>query len=244
MEPSYRIHLPVYSGSMDLLLQLVQQSEVDITLVPLAQITKEYLDYLQFMFPTGGTDLELSSEFLLMAATLMRIKMKNLLPLPPGIEEEEEDPSYALAQRLEEYRKLKEVASWLRDREEAARNYFPHLYTSLEEGKEVAQEMEEGEVSLEDLLIAFKSVLDRKKGGSLYEITPILITVEDKIACILDLLREKESLTFIQLFEGETKRIEMIVTFLALLELIRLRKVLVRQTRNFGEIWIKEVIGN
>lgn len=244
MDPSYRIHLPNFSGPIDLLLQLVQKNEVDIALVPLAQITEEYLGYLHLFSREGNYDLEHTSEFLLMAAILMRIKMKTLLPLPEGMEEEEEDPTFALAQRLEEYHKVKDAASWLREREEMARDYFPHFSIHPEEGRDLTQGLEEGEVSLADLLIAFKSILERKKEDSFYEITPILVTVEEKIERILNRLREKESLSFNELFEEETKRIEMIVTFLALLELIRLRRVLVKQSKAFGEIFIKAVPGD
>jgi segregation and condensation protein A len=241
MEPNYQIQLPIFKGPIDLLLFLVQKNELEISQISISQITKEYLEYLHLL---KVLNLELSSEFLLMAATLLRIKMKSLLPSTPG-QEEEEDLTQELAQRLEEFRKFKEVASWLRDKETTSRNYFPHssYYDEKEEAGE-EKELEAGEVSLAELLAAFKSVLDRKETDDVYEISPIPVTVEEKIENILNLMREKGRLSFYELFESETRRIEMIVTFLALLELIRLRKVLVKQMKTFGEIWITAVVLN
>ena len=240
MESNFQIRLPIFSGPMDLLLFLVQKHELEISQIPLAQITKEYLEYLHLLSTSRGYSLELSSEFLLMVATLMRIKMKSLLPSLPG-EEEEEDLSWELSERLEEYRKFKEVASWLREKEMTARNFFPHsTYVMDEEDNGVEKEFEVGEISLAELLSAFKTVLEREHTEEIYEIAPIPVTVEEKIEIILNLMREKGSLTFYQLFEKDTKRIERIVTFLALLELIRLRRILVSQKIAFGEIWIRE----
>ena len=242
MDPTYKIRLPIFSGPMDLLLHLVQKNELEITQIPIAKITKEYLDYLHLLSASGGLNLELSSEFLLMAATLLRIKMRSLLPASLDTDiEDEEDPAIELARRLEEYRRFKDVALWLREKETSARNYFPHSPPLLEEeGEKKVRNMEEGEVSLGDLLSTFKTILERNHSIEVYEISPISVTVEEKIDVILNLLREKGSLSFFQLFERASRRIEMIVTFLALLELIRLRKILVRQMRAFGEIWIRE----
>jgi segregation and condensation protein A len=242
MEPNYQIQLPIFTGPIDLLLFLVQKNELEISKIPISQITKEYLEYLHLL---KVLNLELSSEFLLMAATLLRIKMKSLLPSIPGQEEEEEDLTQELARRLEEYRRFKEVASWLRDKEATSRNHFPHssYFVEKEEAGE-EKELEIGEVSLAELLAAFKSVLDRKEIDNIFEISPIPVTVEEKIENIQNLMREKGKLSFYELFERETRRIEMIVTFLALLELIRLRKVMVKQMKEFGEIWITEVVVN
>ncbi|MCH7761162.1 segregation/condensation protein A [candidate division TA06 bacterium] len=242
MDPTYKIRLPIFSGPMDLLLHLVQKNELEITQISIAKITKEYLDYLHLLSAPGGLNLELSSEFLLMAATLLRIKMRSLLPSPLDTDiEDEEDPAIELARRLEEYRRFKDVALWLREKETSARNYFPHSPPLLEgEEKKKDRIMEEGEVSLGDLLSTFKTILERNHSIEVYEISPISVTVEEKIDVILNLLREKGSLSFFQLFERASRQIEMIVTFLALLELIRLRKILVRQMRAFGEIWIRE----
>ncbi|MCK4261958.1 segregation/condensation protein A [bacterium] len=230
---SYKVQLEIFEGPLDLLLYLIKKEELDIHHIPIARITEQYLEYIRMM---KMLNLDVAGEFLVMAATLMHIKSRMLLPEEELEEEElEEDPGAELVKQLIEYRKFKESAEKLEIREIEQEEIFTRG------GDEMAElSQKEGfllEANLFDLISAFSNVL--KTVGARDEFTEIMdeeTTVKEKIREIMDMLRVKVSLNFTKFFIGLISKIEMVVTFLALLELIRLKEIKIRQARRFGEI--------
>ena len=229
----FDIRLEVYEGPMDLLLYLVRKNELDIQDIPIAKIAKEYLEYIELM---RLLDLEFAAEFILMAAILMRIKVQSLLPAPAP-EEEEEDPRLELQRRMVEYRKYKEAAARLGHRERAARDHFPRTYAQV--GEPEAQEEVGSEASLFDLLSAFKAILGRLDKIDVYEIDAAQQSVEERMEEIVSILSGETEVKFSKLFSSASTRLDLIVTFLAILELIRMQKILVKQRKAFGQITIR-----
>ncbi|MCD5390437.1 segregation/condensation protein A [candidate division NPL-UPA2 bacterium] len=230
---SFKVQLEIFEGPLDLLLYLIKKEELDIYHIPIARITEQYLEYIHIM---KMLNLDVAGEFLVMAATLMHIKSRLLLPEEELEEEElEEDPRAELVKQLIEYQKFKEAAERLKAKEIEQEEIFTR---SGDEAAELSQK--EGfllEASLFDLLSAFSNVL--KAVGEKEEFTEIMeeeTTVKEKIRNIMDMLRVKASLNFTEFFVGLVNRVEMVVTFLALLELIRLKEIKIRQARRFGEI--------
>ncbi len=223
-----KVALPLFEGPLDLLLHLIKQNKIDIYDIPIALITKQYLEYIEFM---KELDIEIASEFLLMAATLIYIKSKMLLPKQEN-EQEEEDPRQELVEQLVEYEKFKNCTNYFKERYQFWSNAFSR---KVEDSEEVLL----SELNIFDLLTALKKILERPE-PKIY-ITQEVVKVEDKINYILDFLKLKKSAKFYELF-GEynrKNRIEIIVTFLALLELLRLKLVKAHQEQTFGEIYIK-----
>jgi segregation and condensation protein A len=216
----FRIELPTFAGPLDLLLHLIKKHELEILDLPIAFITERYLEYLRVM---QELDLELAGEYLLMAATLAHIKSKLLLPAAPGDqrddEEEEQDPRLELIRRLLEYQKYKEAGEHLGDRSVAGRDVFGRgmSMADLQGPAPLA------EVGLFKLLDAFQSILARAKDRQALEVTPERITIQERMAQITDLLRERRSCRFEDLFATDITRYEIVVTFLALLEMTKLR---------------------
>jgi len=233
----YKVKLEIFEGPLDLLLYLIRQEELDIYDIPIARITQQYLEYIELM---KALDIELAGEFLVMAATLLKIKSKLLLPRHEEIEGEVEDPRKDLVRQLLEYKKFKEAASRLEDREEVQRLMFPRPKGAFEKADEtVPAEPPVPEVGLLDLLTAFKQVVERIDKVRLYEIVGEDITIEERIDFILREVKEKEQMKFTDLFANERRKLVMVVTFFALLELIRLGRVKVAQETLFGEIMIR-----
>jgi segregation and condensation protein A len=228
------IKLARFEGPLDLLLHLIKRDEIDIYDIPLAHITQQYLGYLELM---RILDLEVAGEFLVMAATLMRIKAKMLLPLP-GLGEEEEDegdPREELVQRLIEYRQFKEAAGTLKGREEDRRLLHER---GMLPGEDEMRPLPLAPASLFDLLDALNRVMSRLPEQAVYEVQGEVYDVDEKMALIASLAAEQGHLTFESLLLRCRVRLEMIVTFMALLELIKLGRVAVAQTVEFGEIEI------
>lgn len=232
---SHKIKLEVFEGPLDLLLYLIRKEELDICDVPVAKITEQYLEYLEVM---QLLDLQVAGEFLVMASTLMHIKSKMLLP-PDEQEEEliEEDPRAELIRKLLEYKKFKEAAGCLEELElEQAKTFRRKVSLT-----EVEASIEDGpyfETSLFDLIDAFSKVLKTIPKDQFLEIFRDEFTVERKIHDLLHLLVAQPVLHFSKLFEKARNKIEVIATFLAVLELIRLKEILVRQRSSFQEIEI------
>jgi segregation and condensation protein A len=226
--------LPDFEGPLDLLLHLIKENRIDIYDIPIALITKQYIDYIELM---KELNLEIAGEFLVMAATLVQIKSKMLLP-PEETESEEpaEDPRAELVQRLLEYKAFKETSAEFREKESVWRNIF-NRKPPLEEDIEIGPEMSLSEVSLFDLLYAFKNILS-KTSEEVVEITRERLTVSDKINLIMEKLEGEESIRFDDVFDQDITKIALIVTFLALLELIRLGLIKAYQEKTFGSIWI------
>jgi segregation and condensation protein A len=231
---SYRIKLEIFEGPLDLLLHLIKKNELDIYDIPIALITKQYMGYLDLM---KNLNLDIAGEFLVMASTLTLIKSRMLLPTTEtGDEEDEgEDPRAELIQNLLEYQKFKDLASELYEKELAQREIFTRegVDRELFSTDEIWID-----ATIFDLLNALKELLESAPGDVTDEIFVDEITVSEKINHILEKLEENEFVQFESLFSGFTTKIEIIVTFLALLELIKMRMIRVQQTSHFGAIRI------
>lgn len=243
MEADYKVKLEVFEGPLDLLLYLIKKEEVDIYDIPIERITNQYMEYLALM---QMLNLEVAGEFLVMAATLMYIKSRMLLPVEQQVtdadEEEGEDPRWTLIRQLVEYKKFKDAAQQLAQREEETSRMFPRTVGD-DIGIEVEQTVPLAEVSIFDLIHAFNEVLKKTSAREDFrEIIEEKFTVSDKIEEILYTLRDRTELVFRELFEQAGSRAEVVVTFLALLELIRLKRLKVRQTEAFGDIQVVKVI--
>ena len=233
---AYRVKLKNFEGPLDLLLFLIKKSEVDIYDIPMADITRQYLEYVEIM---QLLDLEDASEFILLAATLIRIKAKMLLPRPePEDDEDIVDPRLELVTRLLEYKRFKEVAFKLSDFEERRsllynRGYLEEIEPSEDEDIELGEN-----VNLFTLISTFKQVLDRLPKVTYHEVEDVKITIEEQIDYVLDQLAEEKSVAFYNLMMKLNDRLHVVVTFLALLELVRRGTIIIRQSVPFGEIWI------
>lgn len=223
------VSLEMFEGPLDLLLHLIKKNDLEIKDIPIAEITHEYLQYLDIM---KDLNLEMAGEFLVMASTLMQIKAQMLLPVPDAIEEEGgPDPRAELINKLLEYQRFKEAAGILASYNEKAKDVYYRKTPPAFEQEDLLLR-----ATVLDLLTAFKRVLDqapREVGQILRE----EITIEIKIREILDLLGRKESMAFEELFTS-TRRIDLIVTFLALLELIRMKQIVAMQSEAFSSIRI------
>lgn len=234
-QEEYKVDLEVFEGPLDLLLYLIKKEEVDIYNIPIERITTQYMEYLNLM---RMLDLNIAGEFIVMAATLMMIKSRMLLPVeerPELEEDDEEDPRWELVRQLVEYKKFKDAAGDLQDREVYRENIF-----ALGGGAVVVGPDDPGlvlqDVSLFDLIAAFNDVLKSAKPEEIGEIYGDAFTVADRIDAVLHAVREKGELSFRGLFKNGAARGEIICTFLAILELLRLRQVRVTQDEAFSEI--------
>ncbi|MFN3739181.1 MAG: segregation and condensation protein A [Thermodesulfovibrionales bacterium] len=227
----YSVKIPVFEGPLDLLLHLIKENKIDIYDIPIALITRQYLEYLEMM---RELNLDIASEFLVMAATLIYIKSRMLLPKDESGEVMEEDPRLELVQRLIEYQAMKEAALGLKEREEEWSGVVSRPSMGLEDEPE---ELLLFDVNIFDLLTAFKKLLDRLPPETI-QITAETLTVKDRISHILNILEQRESVSFDDLFEGLKTRDSLIVTFLAVLELLKLGLIRAYQERAFSMIWI------
>jgi segregation and condensation protein A len=226
----YEVKLERFEGPLDLLLHLIQRDEIDIYDIPIARITQQYLTYIELM---RLLDLDVAGEFLVMAATLMRIKAKMLLPTPPPGEEEEIDPRDELVQRLLEYRQFKEASSTLKTREEHRRLEYER---GMVPGDEEAGPLPLAPATLFHLLDALNRVLARLPARTVMELEGEAYDIEEKIERIHNRVRVAGKLSFETLLGECRSRLEMIVTFLALLELLKMNRLSAIQDGNFGEI--------
>lgn len=228
---AYTIRLEMFEGPLDLLLHLIHKNELDITNIPIALITEQYLEYLKLM---KVLNLDIAGEYLLMASTLLYIKSKILLPASPEEEEEEKDPREELVRRLLEYQKYKEAAFELEKKPMLDRDVFIRSNPSEKEDTGVEERVE---VSLFELLEAFRQILERAKAEEFHEVTLDRVSVEEKVQEIFSLLqREKRSIAFQYLFPEKASRKVIIVTFLAILELVKMKLIRVFQMAPFETI--------
>jgi segregation and condensation protein A len=242
----YKVRLELFEGPLDLLLYLVKRDHLNIYDIPIAQVTEQYLQYLNLM---QLLDLNIAGEFLVMAATLLQIKSKMLLPAEENQQpEEQEDPRAELVRKLLEYEKFKEIAQELREREEKQQDVFkrPKALTKdevpLPEGGE--EKAVYFEASIFDLINAFTQALKDVPRELFYEVVKDEFTIEEKIHQILHMLLVYPSVTLSELFTKAKNKIEIVVTFLAILELTRLKEIIPRQKEVFGEIEIVRNSGN
>jgi segregation and condensation protein A len=235
MDELYNIKLPVFEGPLDLLLHLIRDNKIDIYDIPISFITSRYLEYIGMM---KELNLEIAGEFLVMAATLVHLKSRMLLPPDEDVEPEQmEDPRLELVQRLLEYQAYKDAASILKEREDEALRFFSRS-PEVEEAEEgVSPELYLFDVNLFDLMGSFKKVLDSAP-PEVRTITRETLTVKDRMVTIVEMIENLESLRFEDVFRENATRTQMLVTFLALLELLRLGLVRAYQEKEFGNIWI------
>src|SRR6188472_3647513 len=233
---AYPVRLENFEGPLDLLLHLIRKHELSIYDIPIALITQQYLEYIELM---QELNLDVAGEFLVMAATLIHIKSRTLLPRPDPTQEDggpEEDPREALVRRLLEHQKFKAAAELLHDREtlRSAQYMRPDSRVADAAGDEYEPELE---VDLFGLLAAFRGVLERATLRPRMVIPPEELSIEDRMRQVLGRLSETEALGFEDLFaDGDGSRPFMIVTFLALLEMIRLKLIRVFQSGGVGPI--------
>ncbi|OGX08390.1 MAG: hypothetical protein A2Z88_02140 [Omnitrophica WOR_2 bacterium GWA2_47_8] len=234
---SYKLKLEVFEGPLDLLLYLIKKNDIDIKDIPIASITEQYLQYIDMM---KMLDLDIVGDFLVMAATLLQIKSKMLLPPDPSeVVQEELDPRDELVRRLQEHQKFKEIAEELRLKEAVRRDLFSRQLDE-EKTQELIDESKEVyfEATLFDLITALTSALNKAPSEIIHEIFKEEFTVEKKLHEILHLLLEKSSVHLNELFGKARTKVEIIVTFMAVLELIRLKEIVAVQKRHFDEIWV------
>ena len=238
-ELPYQVRIENFEGPLDLLLHLIKKNEINIYDIPIAMIAQQYLSYIDAM---KDLNLTVAGEFLVMAATLLQIKSKMLLPVEESAKDEEDgpDPREELVRRLLEYKAFKEAARQLDTQERMWREIYSRPAVPVEDGPESDDAMLDN-IGLFDLVDALQTILDRNPGKKLLEIIPDNLTVRERMTVILDALEGQESIGFEALFEASCHRLMIIVTFLALLELIRLRTVRVHQAENFGPILVSRM---
>jgi len=239
METEYKVRLEIFEGPLDLLLYLIKRDEIDIYDISLERITQQYLEYLQAF---KELNIEVAGEFVVMAANLIYLKSRSLLPVdqqPPEEDVEEDDPRWDLIRQLIEYKKFKEAAAQLETRALEQQNIFARI------GDGTAPEtapLHLGEVGIFQLINAFQQVIKRLEAREdLQELFGENFTVSDKIERILQTMAAGQPVKFSELFARMASRVEVVVTFLALLELIRLKQVRAIQPNEFDEIEIAPV---
>lgn len=233
-----RVQLEIFEGPLDLLLHLIKKNEVSITDIPIATITEQYLATLEVM---QTFNLDVAGEFLVMAATLIHIKSRMLLPMADDEDDAEEgtDPREELERRLLEYQRFKDAADQLERRELLTRDVFVRSVAPAEAIPAPGFR----DVSVFELLTALKRVLDRLPKDAVHEVMLEKITVREKMTLLLDQLRTQRKILFESLFAEVTTRMEVVVTFLAMLELVKVRAIRIFQEEATGPIQIEVAAG-
>ena len=232
---AYEVKLQIFEGPLDLLLFLIKKEEIDIYEISISKIAKQYLEYVEFiqMF-----DLDIAGEFIVMAATLMRIKVKTMLS-PMGEEDEEvEDFKSELVKNLLEYKRYKEASESFSEFESEERQRFIRSFSYEQEVKQTIDYSLSEEYSIFDLMSILKSVLDRKPQVDYYNIKTEEGSIEENIELILKLIDTEKRLSFVEIVSEYTDKMLIILTFLALLELTKQRLVYLVQVKNFQDIYI------
>jgi segregation and condensation protein A len=231
-EELYKVKIEhIFEGPMDLLVHLIKKNEVAINNIPIALITRQYLEYLEWI---KLMDLDNAGDFILLASTLIQIKSRSLLPVP-GQDEEEDDPRLAISRPLMEYLRYKSAAEQLAERDLLGEGTFVHRPCKDDFPPPDAEEMIK--IGLFELIDAFQAILSRVSGQHQVDLTSDSISVKDRISQIVDLLEEKGSITFDELFADRARsKSEVIITFLALLEMVKLTLVRLAQHVQTGTI--------
>ena len=235
---STRVQLEIFEGPLDLLLHLIKKNEVSITDIPIASITEQYLATLELM---ETLSLDVAGEFLVMAATLIHIKSRMLLPAgaDEADEDEGDDPRDELVRRLLDYQRFKDAADELEQREMLSRDVFVRSATPAEE----AAALTFRELSVFELLSALRRVIDRLPKDVFHQVELEKITVREKMTLLLDKLRDQGRVFFEELFNEAKSRMDVVVTFLAMLELVKVRAVRIFQEQATGPIVIEAAAG-
>lgn len=233
---SYVVKLPLFEGPLDLLLHLIEKQELDITAISLARVADQFIAYLEDL---RDVQAGVIADFLVVAARLLLIKSRWLLPKPVTDDDEEEDPSEALLRRLREYKRFRQAITFLKDRE----NGGQRAHIRVAPPPTLEARLDPGEFSLDDLLSAVRQILGAE--AELLQppdalISPRKVTVREKIQVIEDLISGGRMVPFAHVLEDESSRIEIVVSFWAVLELIKRGRVQARQSELFGEILLSE----
>ena len=234
IQHEFKVQMEIFEGPLDLLLYLIRKDEVDIYDIGIEAITKQYMSFIETF---KLLNINLAGEFLVMAANLCYIKSRMMLPKhvqPPEDDAEDDDPRWDLIRQLIEYKKFKDAATFLGRRETEQSNLFEHRPDPIEAAE--PQERPLAEVGIFDLIRAFQNILERFEDEGLGEIIDDRFTVSDKINYLLETVQPGEAIKFSTLFENATTKNEVIVTFLALLELMKLNHFRVRQQVLLGDI--------
>lgn len=233
---AYEIKLDIFEGPLDLLLYLIRKNEIDIYNIPIALITEQYLEYLDIM---KSLNLDLAGEYLLLASTLLHIKSKMLLPIQDNDNEEDEpDPRADLVEQLLEYQQFKDAASKLDNRPLLNRDVFKKGLMITADPDQDDQEMDV-ELSVFDLVDAFHKIISSLNRNEFIEIDVEKMSLADRMNEIMERVAEKRNLTFMDLLGENVNRRMMLYTFLAILELMRLRMIRVYQASSFGVIRVR-----
>ncbi len=224
-----KIRLDIFEGPLDLLLYLIKKDHLNIYDIPIAKVVEQYLQFLELM---KLLDINVASEYLVTAANLISIKSKMILPCEEEPQDEEEDPREELVRRLLEYEKFKEAAEFLREKEIERNRYFKRPTPDSPTGEVYI------EASIFDLISAFKNALKEIPKDIFFEVVKDEFTVEDKIHDLLHLLLVKERVSLEELFSSAKNKLEIVVTFLAILELMKLKEIAAIQEDLFGSILI------
>lgn len=237
IKDDYKVMLEVFEGPLDLLLYLIKKDEVDIYDIPIGRITDQYMEYLKLM---KVLDLNIAGDFIVMSATLMLIKSRMLLPVesrPDLDEENEEDPRWDLVRQLVEYKKFKDAANHLEDLEVHMENVFGRESEHVELGE--PPDVDLRDASIFDLISSLNEVLGRVQEEDLQEIFAEEYTVAQKVTYIIENLKIAKRLSITDLFSGMNSRQEIVCTFLAMLELIKLNRIAAVQDMRFGQIMVE-----
>jgi len=224
--------LESFEGPLDLLLYLIRKQNLDILNIPVADITQQYMGYVELM---RAANLDLAAEYLVMAALLAEIKSRMLLPKPKTDEEDEEDPMAALIRRLQEYERFSQVAQQLDERPRLDRD----IYVANAKFEDPNPPTQDAPVNLEQLVNAYQSVIDRMDASQHMKVSRDTLSMRERMTSILTRLQEKDYLSFNELFTAQEGRLGVVVTFIALLELFRDDMLIVVQTEPLAPIHIK-----
>ena len=234
-QPDYKIQLAAYEGPLDLLLDLVRKQEIDIHNIPIAKITQQYLDYLHQL---EKLNVDVSADFLYMAATLIYIKSKMLLPVDPLAPPEEQDPRGELVHRLLEHEKFKNAAQMLYEKQQLEAHVWSHPDLSLYQSEETEGELV---VSLVDLVKVFQQVLERRREVAKIELSHEVVTVAQMMEQLrARLLTSEGPVSLAEFFEACPSRRSMIVALLAVLEMVKLQAVMLTQEKSFGDVLLRK----
>ena len=235
LDDAYRVHIEEFEGPLDLLLHLIKKNEVDIYNIPIAAITRQYLEYIDLL---KELNLDIAGEFLVMAATLLQIKSRMLLPITPEEEEAEvEDPRAELVRRLLEYQRYREASFELSSRNLLGRDIFARKFDALEIA-DLAPREQFPDVELFELIEAFQRVLARVSVETFHNVVTDGISIADRISEVLSLLHEAKTINFEALFSDGMTRDLLVVTFLSILELCKLKLIKITQVESLGSIWL------
>ena len=237
IEKTYRVKLSDFEGPLDLLLFFIKRDELDIYDIPIAMITKEFLEYLQYL---KELNLDIAGEFIVTAAELMQIKVQMLLPRPEGEGEEEFDPRAELVRRLLEYKRWKEMAELL-ERKQLHQRKLAYRGNFENDPKIMEAETDEDllrDVTLFDLIASFQHAVNKMPRKHVHEINKLNVSLDDQMAFIVNLFKDKVEVSFYEIALLMTEKIRIVVTFIAILELMKQNIIAISQFDSYGDITI------